>query len=235
MGSKVDNVGKKTPFSDQKKGDKPFPLSRSKIESFCKCNRCFYLHNRCRIIPPSGYPFTLNIAVDNNLKFEFDHYRALEKPHPYFHDIEALDGVVPAPVNAWREFQKGVRYVHPDTNFEVHGIIDDLWMRGNEYIVADYKATSSDKEVDLNKDWQISYKRQMEIYQWLLRRNGLLVSDQAWFVYANGKKRSEPSPTAFDGKLDFNVTLLPYEGSDAWIEPILFQIRECLDVPIDIC
>lgn len=47
------------------------------------------------------------------------------------------------------------------------------------------------------------------------------------------KKRSEPSPTAFDGKLDFNVTLLPYEGSDAWIEPILFQIRECLDVPID--
>ena len=29
-------------------------------------------------------------------------------------------------------------------------------------------------------------KRQMEIYQWLLRKNGFKVSDTGYFVYANG-------------------------------------------------
>ena len=41
-----------------------------------------------------------------------------------------------------------------------------------ELIVVDVKATSKQTEVNLDADWQISYKQQMEIYQWLLLKKG---------------------------------------------------------------
>ena len=42
-----------------------------------------------------------------------------------------------------------------------------------ELIIVDYKATAKNGEVNLDADWQIGYKRQMEIYQWLFRQNDL--------------------------------------------------------------
>jgi 2-isopropylmalate synthase len=36
---------------------------------------------------------------------------------------------------------------------------------------------------DLDQEWQDSYKRQMDVYQWLLRQNGLKVSNTGYFVY----------------------------------------------------
>ena len=57
----------------------PFKLSRSKIDLFLECPRCFYLHRRLGVGRPPGYPFTLNVAVDALLKKEFDIHRALYK------------------------------------------------------------------------------------------------------------------------------------------------------------
>lgn len=65
----------------------------------------------------------------------------------------------------------------------------------------------------------------MEIYQWLLRRNGYKVSDTGYFVYCNGKADKE----AFDAKLEFDVTLIPYKGDDSWIEKTIFDISKCLN------
>jgi len=52
--------------------DKPFALSRSKVELFQDCPRCFYLDRRLGIARPPGFPFNLNSAVDALLKTEFD-------------------------------------------------------------------------------------------------------------------------------------------------------------------
>jgi hypothetical protein len=90
--------------------------------------------------------------------------------------------------------------------------------------VVDYKATSKEAEVTLDADWQIGYKRQMEMYQWLLRRNGLTVSDTGYFVYCNGRTDLE----AFDGKLEFDIKIIPYTGSDAWVEKVIVQANTCL-------
>jgi hypothetical protein len=64
----------------------------------------------------------------------------------------------------------------------------------------------------------------MEVYQWLLRRNGLTVSDTGYFVYCNGLKDRE----AFDGRLDFDVTLIAYEGKDDWVEQAIIDAHKCL-------
>lgn len=62
--------------------EKPFRLSRSKVDSFLNCKRCFYLDRRMGISHPPGFPFNLNSAVDQLLKSEFDHYREISQPHP---------------------------------------------------------------------------------------------------------------------------------------------------------
>ena len=209
---------------------KPFALSRSKVDLFVECPRCFYLDRRLGIARPAGFPFNLNSAVDTLLKKEFDAYRAKAEPHPFM--TQAGLNAVPHPhpqLETWRSNFKGVRFVHPATGFELFGAIDDLWrdLDSGALIVADYKATSKEAEVTLDADWQDGYKRQMEFYQWLLRRQGLPVSDRGWFVYCNGRRDLE----SFGNRLEFRVKMIPYDGDDEWIEPVLADIRRTLDAP----
>ncbi len=206
---------------------KPFALSRSKIELFIDCPRCFYLDRRLGVGRPPGFPFTLNSAVDALLKNEFDIHRAAGSTHPLM-KAYGIDAVPFAheKMHEWRENFKGITYVHQPTQLTISGAVDDIWInpRG-ELMVVDYKATSTTTEITLDAEYRQAYKRQMEIYQWLLRKNGFTVSPQGYFVYANGKRDKE----AFDGKLEFDIAIIPYTGDDAWIEKTLHDARMCLE------
>src|SRR3990167_3089238 len=59
-----------------------YKISRSKIDLFVQCPRCFWLDARLKISRPKGPPFTLNSAVDTLLKQEFDIHRASGQQHP---------------------------------------------------------------------------------------------------------------------------------------------------------
>ncbi|MEI7497731.1 MAG: PD-(D/E)XK nuclease family protein [Candidatus Falkowbacteria bacterium] len=204
----------------------PFKISRSKIDLFLNCPRCFYLDRRLGIGQPPGFPFNLNSAVDALLKKEFDIHRAGNTAHPlmkaYGLDLVPLQHEL---MDEWRENFKGVQFLHESTNFLVTGAVDDLWVdKNNKIHIVDYKATSKSTEVNLDADWQIGYKRQMEIYQWLVRNNGYTVSDVGYFVYCNGKTDRE----AFDGKLEFDIKIIPYTGDASWVEKELIKAHDCL-------
>lgn len=209
------------------KDKKPFKISRSKIDLFVECPRCFYLDRRLGVGRPPGFPFALNSAVDKLLKKEFDIHRAQGIKHPlqkqYKIDCKAI---AHEKLDEWRENFVGVQFEYQPTNFIITGAIDDLWKNSQgEYVVVDYKATAKDKKITaLDKDWHAGYKRQMEVYQWLLRRNGLKVCDTGYFVYCNGKTDRK----AFDKKLEFDVTVIPYKGNDQWVEPTILEIKKCL-------
>ena len=64
-----------------------FKLSRSKVESFINCKRCFFLDRKLGISQPPSFPFNLNSAVDNLLKNEFDYFRKIGEPHPYIKKV----------------------------------------------------------------------------------------------------------------------------------------------------
>ncbi|HYM29469.1 MAG TPA: PD-(D/E)XK nuclease family protein [Steroidobacteraceae bacterium] len=204
-------------------------LSRSKVELFMNCPRCFWLDQVARVQRPAGFPFNLNSAVDHLLKNEFDRYRGGSVVPPRL----AQQGLSYIPARhedlpKWRHNFTGVRVEHAATGLTFFGAIDDLWVdRHGEHYVVDYKATSKNDDVSLDAAWQIGYKRQVEFYQWLLRARGLAVSDTAWFVYANGIRGDGP----FDDLLHFRTSLLPYQGSDAWVEPTLVDIAQCLALP----
>jgi hypothetical protein len=209
-------------------GTKPFPISRSKLDLFIECPRCFYLDRRLGVGRPTGFPFNLNSAVDTLLKKEFDVHRARGSRHPLLEQY----GVDAVPVDheelpAWRENFQGIRFHHEPTNLIVTGAIDDLWRDAQgRFVVVDYKATSKAGRITaLDQGWHAAYKRQMEIYQWLLRRKGHDVSATGYFVYCNGLTDRE----AFDGKLEFDVTLIRYDGDDSWVEGAVREAHACLN------
>jgi CRISPR/Cas system-associated exonuclease Cas4 (RecB family) len=208
-------------------GNEPFKISRSKIDLFLECPRCFYLDRRLGVARPPGYPFALNSAVDSLLKKEFDRYRQIQAPHP----LMQQNGVDAVPFNhpkidLWRDNFTGVQYHDPVTNFIIFGAVDDIWQKPDDsLIIVDYKSTSKSTEITLDAEWQNSYKRQMEIYQWLMRRNGFEVDNTGYFVYCNGITDRD----VFDSRLDFDINLLSYTGDDSWIGDVVSNIHECLN------
>ena len=215
--------------SDWNFGGAKWRLSRSKIELFVECPRCFYLDNKLGTARPRGPAFTLNVAVDALFKKEFDTYRKNKAPHP----LMIKYGVSAIPfshksLNTWRENFEGMEYAHKETGFTISGAIDDVWEGSDgKLIVVDYKATAKDGTIETLSDssWEEQYKRQIGVYQWLLTQNGFTVSNIGYFVYANG----DSSPDSFENTLKFETTLVPCEGDTTWIEPTLLEIKKCLE------
>lgn len=204
----------------------PFKLSRSRLENFIRCPRCFYLDRRLGVEPPSMPAFTLNSAVDELLKKEFDIYRGEHAPHPLMKafGIDAVPFAHPM-MDEWREVFKGIQVHHAPTNLIIHGAIDDIWVdEHNELFIVDYKSTSIQGAVTLDSEYRQSYKRQMEIYQWLFRQQNFKVSDTGYFVYCNGDKAKR----SFDARLDFKIEILPYCGSTDWVDGVIMEAHQCL-------
>lgn len=210
-------------------GGAKWRLSRSKIDLFIECPRCFFLDNKLGTARVRGPSFTLNVAVDALLKKEFDVHRAKENAHPLM-EAYGIDAIPYAhkDLDTWRENFEGIEYHDKATGFTISGAIDDVWVNPKgELIVVDYKATSKEGKIETLSDspWEDSYRRQMGVYQWLLRKNGFTVSDTGYFVYANANADNK----AFDAKLEFDITVVPCEGSTDWIDETLPKIKACLE------
>jgi len=220
-------------------------MSRSQLEWFQSCPRCFYVNNACGTNKPSGYPFTLNCAVDTLLKRECDDCREKQTPHPIclennvnlvpFHHIDSDSTKSPKPeiIDRWRNsLGAGLQHQVLGTNLTFFGGVDDVWidLKTDILYVVDYKATSKKDEVNIDAEWQNGYKRQMEMYQYLLRKQvdskgkKFTVSNTAYFVYCNG----DSSAPSFDNKISFKTSLIPYEGDDSWVEGDVIKADKCL-------
>jgi hypothetical protein len=208
---------------------KPFRISRSQIEAYVQCPHCFWMNHRRGIRRPSMPGHPINSLIDRLLKAEFDAHRVAGTPHPLMikHDIDAVPLAHPQ-LEEWRQNFKGMQSLHEPTGLLITGALDDLWCTpANVIHMIDYKATSKQDGVCLDDEWKDGYKRQIEVYQWLARRQGLKVSDTGYFVYCNGTYRP-----VFNGAVMFDQTILPYVGNDAWVEPTLLELKDCLSSDI---
>ena len=227
--------------------NEPFELSRSKVELFIQCPRCFYLDRseKYRISRPDGPMSYIPTAIDNLLKQDFNKYRKLKQIHPYCKDHN-LD-LIPYEnenIELWQNNRKGIRYHHTDTNLILYGAIDDCWYNTEtkEIHVADYKTTTASydpktleiKEVNLDekkaphKFW---YKKQVEFYSWLFEKNNFIVSSTAFFLFCSALYKNLSS---FDNKLDFKIDIISYKMNNSWINSIIMEIKntlECSEVP----
>lgn len=212
-------------------GGAKWKLSRSKIDLFIECPRCFYIDNKLGTKRPSIPSFNLNIAVDELFKKEFDVHRSNATAHPIMEEykIDAVPFTHPD-LDSWRDPFVGIMYHDPATDLLVSGGVDDIWQKPDgSLIVVDYKATSKDGTIVTLDDssWGAQYQRQIGVYQWLLEKNGFTVDPTGYFVYANASK-TEPH---FNNQLIFETTLVPCQGDTSWIDAKLVEIKACLDQP----
>lgn len=115
-------------------GGKQWKLSRSKIDLFLECPRCFYIDNKLGTKRPPIPTFQINKAVDYQLKQEFDVHRAGNTQHPLQKEY-GIDAK-PAPhdkIDEWRENFKGVQFLHEPTKLFVTGAINDYARHNNTY------------------------------------------------------------------------------------------------------
>ena len=221
--------------------NEPFELSRSKVDLFLQCPKCFYLDRseNHRIARPGGPMSYIPTAIDLLLKKEFDIHRQNETVHPYCEDHSlSLIPFKHNDIEEWQNNRKGIRYHHKDTNLVIYGAIDDCWRDNNNVLhIVDYKSTTASydpktleiKAVNLDekgaphKYW---YKKQVEIYQWLFSKNNFEVSNTAYFVFASALYKNVE---AFDKKLDFKIDIISYDGDHSWMENTIVNIKKTLD------
>lgn len=200
-------------------------ISRSKLELFTKCPRCFWLDVKYKVKQPPSFPYTINSAIDYLFKQEFDHYRGLGQPHPIMQEagIDAIPYSGPE-IDTWRDTFSGVQFHHQPSDFLFYGGVDDVWVNPKgELIVVDYKSTGSNTHHVYDE-----YVRQLEIYQWLLAQNGHKVSPVGYWVYARANKTKGFG----HGKavLPFDIFVESAEGKWDWIPDALMKARITLDM-----
>ena len=197
-------------------------FSRTKIELFLECPRCFWLDMKKSVKRPPSFPYTINSSIDALLKKEFDIHRQNATAHRLMEQYKI--NAVPyssKEIDAWRHNFTGIQFKHTQTDFLVFGAVDDVWVNPEkELIVVDYKSTGAN-------DYNIydSYKRQMEVYQWLLLQNGYKVSKTGYFLFAKVNKDSG----FVDGRLSFDFFIEPLDGDASWVELALFGAKVILD------
>ncbi len=86
-----------------------------------------------------------------------------------------------------------MHYDHPETNLKVGGGLDDVWLntKTNKLHIVDYKSTSQKKDngpINLEDKWKASYKRQMDLYSWIMKKKGFEVDKIGYFLYCDGDR-----------------------------------------------
>ena len=221
----------------------PYELSRSRVENFVRCPACFYLQQVAGVTFPSIPGFNINEATDVLLKRDFDRYRGVADTHPFL--AGAGHGhLVPFAHPDFEMWTQSLHFgaegrmntVHEETNLKIGGGLDDVWLNGNtgQIHIVDYKSTSQKSQgklITLDDPWKAAYKRQMDLYVWVMRRKGFDVSDTGYFLYCDGDRFSEYDFLGqTDARMRFEMSLISYEVDQSWIEPTLFEIRSCLEL-----
>ena len=225
--------------------EEPYEVSRFQIGKFMSCEACFWMDRVKGIKFPGMIPFLLNSATDTLLKKDFDKYREMQRPHPFMinQDLEHLVPFEHEEFEQWtKSLQLGLRYEFEELNLIIGGGLDDVWhnTKTDEIHIVDYKSTAGSmnsskdglKRISLEGPYKEGYKRQMDVYTWILRKKGFKASNKGYFVYVNGDQHFEDGMLNEDGSrgnMGFEVQLISYFVNTSWIEPTLKKLKECLD------
>ena len=164
------------------------------------CPRCFYLAMVKKIKRPSGAFPSLPGGMDKILKEHFDRFIGKDKLPPelvkegvdcsLFDDKEKL--------KIWRSNFKGIQYLDKKSGILLRGAVDNILVKKGKLIVLDYKT----RGFPLKEDTHKHYQAQMDIYNFLLRKNGYKTEDYAYLLFYH------PIKVLKSGKVVFETSLV---------------------------
>jgi len=174
-GSEKENIEKPAKTATRR------PLSPSSISLFMECPRCFWLEKNRGIKRPSS-PFpSLPSGMDRVLKEHFDVHRGKNTPP------EELEGRFKGrlfqdtiKLRDWQNNFRGLRYTDPKTGATLMGALDDLFVtESGKHAPLDFKTRGFPRKEGTHS----YYQHQMDIYSFLLEKNGLTPADFAILIF----------------------------------------------------
>ncbi|MFA5992954.1 MAG: PD-(D/E)XK nuclease family protein [Candidatus Pacearchaeota archaeon] len=181
-----------------------YKLSPSSLSLMHDCPRCFWLEKHKVWQRPAGIFPSLPSGMDRILKIHFDKFRDRGMLPPELctnHDCSSmrLFGINEDErelLKVWRDGLKGVRWQDKAGNV-LCGAVDTLLVKDKKLIVLDYKT----RGFPLRENTHEYYKDQIDIYTFLLRKNGFETEDFGFLLFYFPDKVLETGEVLFETKL----------------------------------
>lgn len=201
----------------------PYKFSPSSLGLLKECPRCFWLNFNKSIKRPASIFPSLPSGMDKILKEHFDRCMKKSKLPP---ELKELDGQVKLfddeeLLKIWRSNFKGIRWTDKKGNL-IHGAIDNLLQKGKKLIVLDYKT----RGFPLKEDTHEHYQDQMDIYNFLLRKNGYDTEDYTYLLFYHPHRVEET------GHVCFNTDLVKIKVNIRNAESILERAVQVLEAEL---
>ena len=178
-----------------------YELSPATINLMLECKRCFWLQLVKKIKRPSMHFPSLPSGMDRILKKHFDKFMEKGELPPEIREYGLRNGYKlfddKVKLEAWRDIQKGIRYKDKESGVLLKGAIDTLLKKGRKLVVLDYKTRGYPTKEDTHKYYQV----QMDIYNFLLRKNGYETENYAYLLFYCPKEITETGEVIFDTEL----------------------------------
>ena len=169
--------------------------------------------------------------MDRILKIHFDKFRDKGELPPeirekcenlkLFDDKEKL--------KIWQSNLKGIKYEDGKGNV-LHGAVDNILVNGRKLIVLDYKT----RGFPLKEDTHEHYQDQLDIYNFLLRKNGYETEDYGFLLFYIPDKVLENGEVLFNAEL-IKMKVNVDNAEKLWKEALKCLNEECPEERCDWC
>jgi len=178
-----------------------YKLSPTSINLMLDCPRCFWLQLVKNIKRPAGIFPSLPSGMDKILKNHFDKFMERGELPPEIREYGLGNGYKlftdKAKLDIWRSNQKGIQYKDKTSGILLRGAVDNILEKGKKLIVLDYKT----RGYPLKEDTHEHYITQMDIYNFLLRKNGYDTEDYTYLLFYYPKEVTDTGEIVFVTKL----------------------------------
>ena len=202
-------------------------LSKSSLDEFSRCARCWWLAKRHKLKAPEGIRAGVPLGIDRVLKQHYDTHRAAGTVPP------ELVGQIPGAL------YDGKRITMPDLRnwrkgltvavgpYELSTALDDLLYDAARhcYNMIDYKSKAKETNTE---DTQKYYQTQADAYDLALNVNDYPTNGVAYFAYY--------APDAVDGGGDgavipfrWQAQVIPIKTDHARIKALVMRAGKCLE------
>jgi hypothetical protein len=212
-----------------------FKLSPSALNLMNECPRCFWMEKHGLWKRPSGVFPSLPSGMDQILKIHFDKFRdkGLLPPelcskgeHCSSMKLFGSCDEEKSLLKNWRNNLKGIKWEDSEGNI-LFGAVDNLLVKDKKLLVLDYKT----RGFALKEDTAEHYKHQLDIYNFLLNKNGYEVEDYGFLLFYIPKEVLET------GEVIFETNLVKMEAHPKDAEKLFQQAIKLLnsDCPKESC
>ncbi len=202
----------------------PFKISRTKIDLFFDCKRCFYIDQRYGIKRPHGAAMVINNHIVTKFKKNLEVLRNTKTiiPETKLISKSGFTALDHQKINQWIDPFRGIRILHKQTNMIISANLDDVWTDNEKCYPVIIKSISRNGKDIEDSIWP-GYTRQLSLYGYILQNNNLEIGDFGIIVMINTEDDLDHS------NLNFKFYIFKRNLEFNWVDRTLSEIKILLE------